>query len=388
MSKRLSKILFVGPIPPPYSGPELSMQQFLESRRLKSEFQIRYLKTNFRTTNRNKGKFGVLMVFNFFKFFTTYLYYLILLRPSCVYYPITPTALGWVGRDAWVILLAKLMRVKIIIHLRGSHFRLNYHDFPFLIKRLVNTALKSVTKAMVQADYLRTEFMPQIDSRKIEVLYQGVDTGEYFPDERVRKGPIRILFMGHLTKAKGYTDVLKVIPEICEEFGDVEFYFAGEKRTGERGVFFNQVNGARLEYECPNAAERDFFRAGYMANYNYVGIITGSEKLELMRDCDIFISASYSEGFSRSVLEAMSLGMSLVYTPVGAHKEVLKDGMNGFSFLPGDLKGMKVALTELITNPVKRKQISSNNIDLVESNFSITKIIEDFKIIIEKALDS
>ena len=68
MNNNKPKILFIGPTPPPFSGPELSMQQFLESDVLNNAFQILFLKTNFRTDNTKKGKLDLFMISNFFKF--------------------------------------------------------------------------------------------------------------------------------------------------------------------------------------------------------------------------------------------------------------------------------------------------------------------------------
>ena len=70
MSHKKSKVLFVGPTPPPYSGPELSMQQFLESETLNEAFDISFLKTNFRSDNTKKGKLDFSMLSNFFVFFS------------------------------------------------------------------------------------------------------------------------------------------------------------------------------------------------------------------------------------------------------------------------------------------------------------------------------
>ena len=57
------KILFIGPYPPPYSGPEMGMKLFLESS-LKDEFQIFFLKTNVHKSNAQKGKFDFIEPYN------------------------------------------------------------------------------------------------------------------------------------------------------------------------------------------------------------------------------------------------------------------------------------------------------------------------------------
>ena len=387
MSKK-PKILFIGPTPPPYSGPELSMQQFLQSEILNEAFDIKFLKTNFRSDNTKKGKLDFSMLANFFIFFSKLLSLLILFKINCVYYPITPTQIGWVGRDIWTILLSKLFGTKIIIHLRGSHFKLNFQEFNGSVKKLVGYSLKKVDFAIVQAKYLNDQFSPYLDASKVSVLYQAMDIKQYAKDPNVAIEKGKILVMGHMTKAKGYTDILKIIPDICQEFPFVTFCFAGNIRKGERGVFFNQFTGEKITYEDPFEAEAKILNSNYKKNYENLGIISGDDKMTHLQTADIFLTASYSEGFSRSLLEAMAVGKPAVYTPVGAHREVYKSGVHGFSFVPGQLDQLKIALRKLLLDEKKRYEIGNTNRQHVVSNFSIKKISIDFKTIITKTLAS
>ena len=388
MNNKKPKILFIGPTPPPYSGPELSMQQFLESEILNAEFDIQYLKTNFRTDNTKKGKLDFSMLSNFFIFFSKLLRLLITKRPKLVYYPITPTQIGWIGRDVWTILLSKLFGAKVIIHLRGSHFKLNFQQFNSTIKKLIGFSLKKVDCGIVQAEYLKDQCEPFIKPHKMAVLYQAMDIEEYSNthDWETEKG--KILVMGHMTKAKGYTDILKIIPDLCKEFPHAKFYFAGNIRKGERGVFYNQFTGEKITYEDPFEAEEKILNSVYKKNYVNLGIISGEDKMKHLQTTDIFLTASYSEGFSRSLLEAMAIGKPVVFTPVGAHREVFENGVHGFSFVPGQLDKLKIALRNLLGDDKKRKEIGLTNRLHVVSNFSIEKISDDFKTIITKTLAS
>lgn len=379
-------VLFIGPTPPPYSGPELSMQQFLESEVLNSAFEINFLKTNFRTDNTKKGKLDLSMLSNFFIFFSKLLKLLITDRPQCVYYPITPTQIGWVGRDVWTILLSKLFRAKVIIHLRGSHFKLNFQEFNGSVKKLVGYSLKKVDCGIVQAAYLKDQFEPFVSEHKMAVLYQAMDIAQYAKDPNIDTEKGKILVMGHMTKAKGYTDILKIIPQICQEFPFVAFHFAGNIRKGERGVFFNQFTDEKITYEDPFEAEAKILNSDYKNNYVNLGIISGDDKMKHLQTTDIFLTASYSEGFSRSLLEAMAIGKPTVFTPVGAHREVYENGVHGYSFIPGDLEQLKNALRNLLIDPIIRNEIGVTNRTHVVSNFSIEKIAKDFKTIITNTL--
>ncbi|WP_456439467.1 glycosyltransferase family 4 protein [Psychroserpens sp.] len=387
MSKR-PKILFIGPTPPPYSGPELSMQQFLESETLNDAFDIKFLKTNFRNDNTKKGKLDISMLTNFFIFFSKLLKLLITNKIQCVYYPITPTQIGWIGRDVWTILLSKLFGAKVIIHLRGSHFKLNFQQFNAVIKRIVGFSLKKVDCAIVQAKYLNDQFSPYIDVSKVVVLYQAMDINQYSNNYEVEVEKGKIFVMGHMTKAKGYTDILKIIPDLCDEFPHIKFYFAGNIRKGERGVFYNQYTGEKIDYENPFEAENEILNSAYKLNYKNLGIISGDDKMKHLQSTDIFLTASYSEGFSRSLLEAMAIGKPVVFTPVGAHREVFEDGVHGFSFIPGDLEGLKKALRNVLKDSNNSLKIGHTNRNYVVSGFSIQKIAIDFKTIISNTLAS
>ena len=378
------KVLFIGPLPPPFSGPELSMHQFLTSELLNESYDIDFLKTNFRNKNKSKGKFGAGMIFNFFIFFARLLKKLLAGRPKLVYYPITPTQVGWIGRDIWTILFSRLFGAKVVIHLRGSHFKLNFNNFNFIVKRLVGFSLKRVSKAIVQANYLKDQFSPFIETSNVEVLYQSMDTREfpYVTREKAIKG--KILIVGHLTKSKGYTDIVKIIPKIAEKHPYVKFCFAGEMRKGERGVFYNQFTNEKIIYEDPFEIEKNITNSSFAKNYERLGVIQGKEKVHHFATTSIFISASYSEGFSRSLLEAMSTGIPLIYTPVGAHREVL-DESNGICVNPGELNALENAILNLIESN-DLNEISLKNRTKVENSFSVEIICQEFNNILLKTI--
>jgi len=379
------KVLFIGPIPPPFSGPELSMHEFLNSKLLNEVLNIDFIQTNFRKSNKSKGKFGFLMVLNFFMFFSRLIYQFLISKPDLVYYPVTPTQKGWLGRDVWTILLAKVFKSRVLIHLRGSHFRLNYANFNALTRKLVHFSIKKVDGAIVQANYLKEEFSPFIDDSRIFILYQSIDTGYFNLKSYQDVKPMSILCMGHLTKAKGYTDILKIIPDVAEVYSNVEFLFAGEMRRGERGVFYNQFTKERIEYEDPYLAEERLIKTAFRRNYKHLGLISDNVKLKYLQTADIFLSASYSEGFSRSMLEAMSVGTPIVFTPVGAHREVF-DNAHGRVFLPGDTQGMANAIISILKDE-KRIMVGKHNRSYVKSRFDVVMICQEFLRIVNITLN-
>ena len=147
----------IGPLPPPYSGPEISMKLFMESG-LKERFELHFVKTNLRRNNVNKGKLDLFGFLSILRFYLCLFWQLIIHRPKLVYYPVTPTAGGWLFRDAPTLFLCRLLRIRSVIHLRGSHLMLNYQTFSQRVQQIVRRAISGVSRAIVQADYLHEEF--------------------------------------------------------------------------------------------------------------------------------------------------------------------------------------------------------------------------------------
>ena len=119
--KNKKTIIFMSPTPPPYMGPTIATEIILNSR-LKDEFDLIHLDTS---DHRGLHTLGAIDFQNVHLAFKHYLRlgWLILTRwPDVVYAPISQTTRGYL-RDAGFILIAKLLRIKVICHLRGGNFR-------------------------------------------------------------------------------------------------------------------------------------------------------------------------------------------------------------------------------------------------------------------------
>jgi len=371
------RVLFIGPYPPPYSGPEMGMKLFLESS-LKDDFQILFLKTNVRKSNAMKGRFDFTAFVAFFRFLSSLLYIMIRYRPALAYYPVTATQFGWIGRDIWCLTICRIFRVKCIIHFRGSHFKLNYEQFHPFVKRLVRWSCKNVSVAIVQAERLKKQFEDLVSHDRIKILYQAIDTSEYNnPDlNNYQRG--KILFLGHLTNAKGYIDLLRCMESVVKSCPEANFYFGGTLRKGERNIFFNQYTGKSLVYKNPYKI-REKIKSGPLNEYYHeLGMISGKELKGHLRNADIFALPSYSEGFSRAMLEAMSVGKPVIYTPVGAHAEIMTNEENGLLCKPGDIEKLSENITRLLQDRNLRNRIAGRNYLYTREKFDINIIAKEF----------
>jgi glycosyltransferase involved in cell wall biosynthesis len=267
--------------------------------------------------------------------------------------------------------------------MRGSHFRPNFNHFTAFGKRLVRSGCAMVSAALVQADCLRDQFEGLVPEERIKTLYQAIDSTEYGnPDlSNYQKG--KILFLGNMTKAKGYCDLVRAITLVVKRHPEANFYFAGGLRKGERGVFFNQITGQQLAYEDPFAVHDEITCGVYKNHYHALGVVADGEKLDLLRSSDIFVLPSYSEGFSRALLEAMCVGKPVVCTAVGAHREVIQDEVHGLVVPPGDVAALANCICRLLEDRQLRDQIAHTNYRRVREDFDITGIAKQFSSILE-----
>lgn len=367
------RVLFIGPTPPPYSGPEISMKNLLGSS-LRQRFDISYLNTNVRKSNATKGNIDIIILLAFFSFVARLVWQLITKRPALVYHFVTATRLGWLGRDVWCIFLSRIFGARIIIHMRAGHFKHNYHECGRLTKGIIHNACSLVTRGFVQSQSLRNQFEGLIQDNRIEVIHNSIDCHKYSPSDPTNYNKNMILFLGHLSYAKGYCDLLKIIPDVVNEHPEVVFHFAGTKIKKGTNVMHNQVTGERLLYDDPDACFDNIIKGRYDKNYIYHGIADEDLKLELLNECNFLVLPSYSEGFSMAVLEALSMGKPVVTTPVGALTDVVVHGVNGLLNRPGDLMSLKDNICCLLSGQRLRDQIAQTNFQYVRKHFSIEKI--------------
>lgn len=357
---RKPRLLFIGPLPPPYSGPEMVTKMLIDSS-LSQRFSISFICTNVRTSNESKARINLEALTAFSRFFFCLMRELIRFSPEVVYYPVTQTAIGWVGRDAPCLLLCSLFGAKIVIHLHGGHMSLNFTRFHRPVKALVRVACRRVSLGLVLSPGLVQELQFLLPRARVDASWQPINTQEYSNTDLSSYDETTVLFMGHLTHAKGYCDLVRCIPKVAARFPAVRFLFAGTMRRGERGVFFNQATGEPLVYQDPVEIHEWISNGPYAKNYSYLGIISGEHKLATLQRCALFVSPSYSEGLSLSLLEAMSVGKPVICTRVGSHPEVVREGRNGYVVDPGDIASLTDKIISLLENKELREGMAAEN---------------------------
>lgn len=112
-------------------------------------------------------------------------------------------------------------------------------------------------------------------------------------------------------------------------------------------------------------------------NVKIMGVKSHDEVLKYLDYADVFLFPSHSEGFSLALAEAMSRGLPVVATDVGANMDMIEN--KGGIIVPiKSAKAISEALDKL-ENPLLRKQMSKWNIEKVLNEYTSTEIIHILK---------
>jgi len=333
------RVLAVVPLPPPFTGPENATALLLGG---DHPFELSPINTNYRRTPEGRGTPGLAGAVSLARLIVLLLARLILWRPRVVYYSITATRLGWL-RDSAVIALSRLFGARLLLHFRGGHFGFFLMDTDPLTRFIVRASLTLAQSVIVQAERLRPMF-----SGLVKNVYVLPNPAPVFPEAPYPR-PRRVLFVGHLSHAKGYTTLLRAVPLVLREVPDARFAIAGWPKRRETNIFRDATTGERLKPEDPDEVFRtEIAERGISDCLEFYRAVQGDEKTRLFLSTRVFVLPSYSEGFSVALAEAMSAGLPCVITPVGAGPEIIAEGEEGFFVQPGDHIGLAERIVLLL----------------------------------------
>jgi glycosyltransferase involved in cell wall biosynthesis len=98
-----------------------------------------------------------------------------------------------------------------------------------------------------------------------------------------------------------------------------------------------------------------------------------------LKEADIFIRPSLTEGLGSSFIEAMAAGLPVIATPVGGIPDFLKDGETGLFCQVREPKSIADNVTRLIKDPGLYTKISRNSVRLASESYDWNKIAERFR---------
>lgn len=171
-------------------------------------------------------------------------------------------------------------------------------------------------------------------------LYNGVDTGVFFPDSEIGK-----TVRNELSIPAG-VPVVGIVARIVQEKGFREF-LAMARAIGDGAIYLivgDSLDSDRDRYG--DAFRSEVADSGLSPLFRFVGETETVERY--LCAMNVFVLPSYREGFPVSILEAMSAELPVVATNIRGCRESVVDGQTGLLVAVGNGEELARAVGLLI----------------------------------------
>lgn len=270
---------------------------------------------------------------------------------------------GSYTRKSKIIRLARFFGAKTIIHLHGGGFKEFYNDECSVKKQQhIRDTFNMADKVIV----LSSQWISWVDTivddkNKTYVVYNAVPEVK-LPTKKTNK-PI-ILFLGRLGESKGVGDLISAFSQISDRFPDCELYLGGD---GDLATYKDQAEDLNLGNKV-----------------KLLDWVAGDIKNQCLADATIYCLPSYKEGFPMGILEAMSAEVAVVATTVGGIPDAITHAEEGLLFEAGDVNALAQALSEMLTDNVKRIRLTKAAKTKYLTNYTPSVIIPQLKSIYQE----
>ncbi|HEX2053866.1 MAG TPA: glycosyltransferase [Actinomycetota bacterium] len=151
--------------------------------------------------------------------------------------------------------------------------------------------------------------------------------------------PPTVVCVAKYRPEKGHTVLLRAFQLVRRDFPDAELVLVGE--------------GAHR-----TAIEQEVASLGLAECVRLTGDVP--DIWEYLAQADVFALASLTEAYGIAVAEAMAAGLPVVASAVGGIPELVKPGVTGELFPPGDVQALAAHLVNLLGSPGVRRRMGES----------------------------
>ncbi|MCK4463109.1 MAG: glycosyltransferase family 4 protein [Candidatus Omnitrophica bacterium] len=201
--------------------------------------------------------------------------------------------------------------------------------------------------------------------KKIDVVYNGVNVKAFqsMTTERSFKremnftnGELIVFSMASLIPRKGIAILIKAAKDVIDEIPNARFVLVG---GGDKKPYQKLAEDLGI-------SEKIVF-TGLLKEYPY----------HILKDTDLYVSASFAESFGLSTAEAQLMGIPAVATKVGGVPEVVSDGNSGILVPSGDSRRLALEITKLLKDRKLRTDLGNFGKKWITAKFNLEDRVEE-----------
>ena len=339
-------VFIVSPVPPPYGGIASWTSMILAHSTSHGRARLTLIDTSLRWRSPNSKRVvwriigGVLEAF---RVLCGLLLAALRQQPDVIHLNCSG-GLG-IGRDFAVLVVARLLRVPVVYHLRFGRVpaiaAVDAWEWRALARAIQSAsdtiAIDAATFSVLsrRLPLVRCHLVPNcVDTENIAVRSEV--------DSQI------VLFVGSISPSKGLADLISA--------------WNSAWSPGWRLVLIGQYRESYREQLLKSSDNAD--------SIALLGGLPHAQTIRHMRESEILVLPSHTEGFPNVVVEAMAHGLPVVATAVGAVPEILGDGA-GIEVPPRDPQALSAALTLLMGDQPRRAELGDHARRKVRSSYSL-----------------
>ena len=262
----------------------------------------------------------------------------------------------------------------------ASYHNLGYETYPALtmkhkLRKFIDIQLnKNFDGFTCVSDAVASSYTKHLKLRDVRVIHNVIPIEDI---EEINKkqdhldhshrDQTNVIMVGRFVPEKAFEYAVEAIELLVKNGEKIYLDIYGE------GALKNDIIGLINEKKLSN-------------NIKIHNAISSKELFKFIKNADIFLLSSISEGLPMVVAEAMAIGTPVIATSVGGLVEMIEDGKSGILVPPRDSFLLSKQIERLIYDKELRRYISENAKNRISKKYSpehVTKTLINFYLYIK-----
>ncbi len=192
-----------------------------------------------------------------------------------------------------------------------------------------------------------------VPRERFTIVPGAVDVSRFRPPSNRRLGdaanPVRLFYHGRVDRRKGSLDFLKALAMLRDS----------------RVPFAATISGIGPDYDSSRELAQQL-----RLDVAFTGYADYDAAPALYHTADVFVSPTYAEGFSNTILEAMASGLPSVSCYAVGVVDCLRNEENGLLVQPGDIPALANALHRVIEDGKLRRRLAETSLEECRRTYS------------------
>jgi glycosyltransferase involved in cell wall biosynthesis len=200
-----------------------------------------------------------------------------------------------------------------------------------------------------------------IPKRKISYIQNGVDLKEVdavLETKQPKESPVKTIgFIGQMIPRKKITHILDIFQQLCKRHNNLQLLFLGD--GDDRASLEQQAN----TLDCHDKIQFLGFR---------------QDRLQQLRDFDLFVMTSSSEGIPRCLMEAMAMEIPVAAYDIAGIDQLVQHQKTGLLSTYGDKEELTKHWEKLLFDPIQSSQLAKTGREFVLEHFSAARMAREY----------